>query len=81
MPAIKMTGSEVKEAVKGSGLVILDVYVKIIKMNADENGAEAAEFNVSALPTVIFFKDGVEVDRFMGFRAKPQIEALVDQHK
>ncbi len=55
--------------------------VKIIKMDADANPVETQKFGVSALPTIIFYKDGKEVDRFMGFRAKPQIEALVDQYK
>lgn len=55
--------------------------VEIVKMDADANSVETQEFKVSALPTIIFFKNGVEVDRFMGFRAKPQIEALVDQHR
>lgn len=55
--------------------------VAVLKLNSDNAPAEAMELQVQALPTVIIFKDGKEVERFVGFRAKPQIEQLIAKHK
>ncbi|MGN0664104.1 MAG: thioredoxin [Negativibacillus sp.] len=44
----------------------LEGSVKIGKVNVDENRDLAKEFRVMSIPTVIFFKDGQEVDRLVG---------------
>lgn len=55
--------------------------VLITKINVDENIAKAGEFNVSGVPTLILFKDGQEIDRKIGFAAKPQLKAWIEKHK
>lgn len=55
--------------------------VLITKINVDENIAKAGEFNVSGVPTLILFKDGKEVDRKIGFAAKPQLQSWIEKHK
>ncbi len=42
--------------------------------------ATARQFGVMALPTVIFFKEGKEVERFMGAKSKEQVIKLLDKH-
>ena len=49
------------------------------KVNVDENPEIAQSFGVRGIPTVIFFKDGKEVTRFVGALGKPQIEAKVKE--
>ena len=44
------------------------------KCNVDEEDELAMQFNVRSIPTVIFFKDGKEVDRVVGAVAKPKLE-------
>ena len=44
--------------------------VEIFKVNVDENRELAKEFRVMSIPTVIFFKDGEEVDRMVGASPK-----------
>jgi len=39
---------------------------KIIKVNIDQSGDLARRFNVSAVPTLILFKNGKEVNRMQG---------------
>ncbi len=39
---------------------------KIGKVNCDENRELVKKFGVMSIPTVIFFKDGVEVERLVG---------------
>ena len=40
--------------------------VKIGKMNTDQNQETPGGLRISAIPTVLFFKDGKEVDRLVG---------------
>lgn len=44
----------------------LEGTVKVGKVNVDENRELTKEFRVMSIPTVIFFKDGVEVERLVG---------------
>ena len=47
-----------------------DGKVKVVKINVDENGKLATEYNVSAIPSLIIFKGGKEVDRIVGAATK-----------
>ena len=53
---------EVTRSVNGS--------VKIAKVNVDDAGVIAGRFDVQAIPTLILFKDGNEVRRFVGVQPK-----------
>jgi thioredoxin 1 len=44
--------------------------VKIAKINTDEHQRNAMKYNVMALPTLVIFKNGQEVDRIMGYGPK-----------
>jgi thioredoxin 1 len=41
--------------------------VKVVKINTDENMNIATGYNIDAIPTLILFKDGQVVERFVGF--------------
>jgi len=58
---------EVGESVNGRA--------KIAKVNVDEAGGVAGRFGVQAIPTLLLFKDGNEVRRFVGVQTK---EILID---
>jgi thioredoxin 1 len=45
----------------------------IAKLNTDENPRTASQFNVSALPTMLLFKDGRLVDKLVGLQPKQAI--------
>ncbi len=42
-------------------------------LDVDQNQMTAAAYNVMSIPTVILFKNGVEVDRFVGAMPKAQV--------
>lgn len=48
----------------------LPVGLKVCKVNVDENQALAQQFRVMSIPTVVFFKNGEAVNRFVGVREK-----------
>ncbi len=43
---------------------------KIGKLNVDECQIIATKYNVRSIPTMILFKDGKEIDRFVGVKQK-----------
>ncbi len=53
--------------------------VKICRLNVDENLQTAAEYGISAIPTVILFADGKEADRLIGVQTKQAYQAAVDK--
>ena len=55
----------------------IDAQAKIAKLNVDEAGDLAGRFGVQAIPTLILFKNGKEVQRFIGVQSeKTLIDAI-----
>ena len=54
--------------------------VRIGKLNTDENPKVAMGHQVSAIPTVMLFKDGEVVERFVGVTPKDKFSAAIDSH-
>ena len=52
--------------------------VTIIKVDVDEFGMLASEYNVRAVPTLVLFKDGYSLTSATGFRPEKQLEKFVD---
>lgn len=52
--------------------------VKFIKANVDNNQEIATEYQVMSIPTIVFFKNGQEIDRMVGAASR---EALVKKIK
>jgi len=51
--------------------------VKFVKVNVDEAGDLARRFEIEAIPTLIFFKQGKVADRFVGLASKAELEARI----
>ncbi len=45
----------------------------VLKVNIDDVNELAAKYGVQTIPTLIYFKDGEEVARTMGFKPKAEI--------
>ena len=52
---------------------------KVCKLNTDEARDSAMEFNISAIPTVILFKDGQVEKKWVGLTSKKDIIAAIDE--
>lgn len=50
--------------------------MKVAKLNTDENQSTASQYSIQAIPCMIVFKNGAEVDRIVGFNPE---EALLKQ--
>jgi thioredoxin 1 len=47
--------------------------LKVVKLNVDDAPDVAMKYQVMSIPTLIVFKDGVEVNRLVGARGKAQL--------
>jgi thioredoxin 1 len=56
-----------------------DGKVTIAKLNVDEAKATAAKFSVRSIPTLILFKNGKEVHRFVGVKTKDYLLKELDR--
>jgi len=52
--------------------------LKVCKLNTDENQNIAARYGIQGIPTLLFFKDGQEVDRIVGVTPRPIIQQKLD---
>ncbi len=69
----KMMGPVIEELAKE-----MDGKAKVAKLNVDEEMAIAGQYGVSSIPTIIFFKDGQEVDRVLGVQSKDSMVAKIN---
>lgn len=51
--------------------------VDIVKVNIDQDEDLAKKFGVLSIPTLIFFSNGEEVEKTIGYRQKSQIEEII----
>ncbi len=53
---------------------------EITKMNVDDNPMVAQRFGVTSIPTLMMFKDGKIVDRYVGIMPKGQLQAFIEKN-
>ncbi len=61
---------------------IADEYAdkaKICKLDTDEARDSAMEFGISAIPTIILFKDGQVEKKWVGLTSKKDLAAAIDE--
>ena len=54
--------------------------VKIAGLDAHENYETTSNFGVMSIPTLIFFKDGKEIARNVGFTKKEKLVEEIQKH-
>ncbi len=52
--------------------------IKVGKVDTDNNREISMKFGISAIPTVIIFKDGQMVKKFVGLQQKADLKAAID---
>ena len=53
----------------------------VAKVDVDENQSLAAKYGVMSIPTVIFFKDGKEIDRKVGVMPPAAFTQVLDENQ
>jgi thioredoxin 1 len=54
--------------------------ITVTKLNVDDNQGTAARFGIRSIPTILFFKDGSQVDQVIGALPKSAFKSKVQQH-
>lgn len=55
--------------------------VKICKCDVDEASDLAAQWGIMSVPTIIFFKNGKQVDSVMGNQKKQVLKDKIEKHR
>ena len=55
-----------------------DGKIVVAKIDIDDNQKIASQFLVTSIPTLILFKDGKEINRFIGLRDFNAFKGLID---
>lgn len=55
--------------------------VKVAKLNVDDAPGAAQSYGVSSIPTLMVFKGGEVVDRFVGVTQKVRLQRALDEAK
>jgi thioredoxin 1 len=53
--------------------------LKVVKINVDEEGELAQEYNVMSIPTIIVIKDGKVTNLSMGVQSKERVLKLLEK--
>jgi thioredoxin 1 len=59
-------------------LKIEESDVEFEEIDIDEDQETSSQFSIKAIPTIVFLKDGKEVDRLIGLNDKASIKAKID---
>ncbi len=62
-------------------LALEETDVMIGKLNVDGNPQATMKYMVSSIPTIILFKDGLEVNRIKGVTSKAALKAQIEKLK
>ena len=54
---------------------------KVVKLNTDDAQQTAMKYGVSSIPTLMVFKGGEVVDRFVGVQPKGRLQDAIDAAK
>ncbi len=57
-----------------------DGRIKVAKLDVDANQHTAVRFDVSTIPSILFFKDGEHVDTAVGAVPKAHLVEKIEQH-
>lgn len=54
---------------------------KVVKVNVDDSAEVAAGYGINSIPTLMVFKNGEVVDRFIGVQPKSRLQQALDAAK
>ena len=55
--------------------------IEVFKVDVDENQETAIRYDVTSMPTLVFFKDGEEVERKIGYIEKDELVSIIEDLK
>ena len=71
----KMLGPVIEE------LATENADIAIGKVNVDNNPQTALQYGIRGIPTIIFFKNGLVVDKIVGVKSKGDFQGIINSLK
>lgn len=53
---------------------------KVLKVDVDKSPDIARKYSIMGVPTVMIFKEGVEVEKMVGFQPKPVLKSKLEKY-
>lgn len=53
--------------------------IEVGKLNVDENPNTPQKYGIQGIPTIIFYKNGEEAQRIVGFQSQEALQKVVDE--
>lgn len=53
--------------------------IKVVKLNTDGNFDLCSKYQVSAIPTMLFFKNGEVIKKLIGFHSEEQLRKIITE--
>lgn len=54
--------------------------VTVAKLNLEAHEVTANTYQINSIPTLVFFKDGKEIDRITGLQSEKALQEAIDKH-
>ena len=54
--------------------------LKIVKVDMDESPNIADKYKIQSIPTLLFFKDGSEIERVVGVVSKDKLKTIIEKY-
>ena len=57
-----------------------DNRLKVGKLNVDDFGDVAAQYNIMSIPTVYIFENGEPIEKMIGVKSKSEYDEIIKKH-
>jgi thioredoxin 1 len=54
--------------------------IQVARLDLEKNQKVGENLKVRSIPTLIFFKDGKEIERSIGFKSRDDLRRLIEKH-
>ena len=59
----------------------IDKDIDIIKVDTDNNKELVLKYRIMSIPTILIFKDGIQVEEIIGLRTLDEIESIIKENR
>lgn len=63
------------------GLLKTHPDIELVKVDIDESSELTERFEVRSVPTLVFMKNGLEVERTLGLTPRAKLEEIINRYK
>jgi len=54
--------------------------IRVARLDLEKSQGIGDKLKVRSIPTLIFFKDGKEIERYIGFKSREELRRFIEEH-